>query len=139
MNRGMQLLGERFRRDSVMALATVENGAPSVRNVNAYYENGAFYVAAHALSGKMRQLAANPPARWRGEWFTAHRQEKASAGSERERPWPQKRAAFAEWIDNGHNDLSDSNCVILRIRLTDAVLFANGTRYELDFAEKGKE
>ena len=35
MNRGMQLLRERFRRDSVMALATVENGAPSVRNVNA--------------------------------------------------------------------------------------------------------
>lgn len=35
MNRGMQLLRERFVRDSVMVLATVENGAPSVRNVNA--------------------------------------------------------------------------------------------------------
>ena len=98
MNRGMQLLRERFGRDSVMALATMENGAPSVRNVNAYYENGAFYVITEKL-----------------------------------------RAAFAAWIDNGHNDLSDPNCVILRIRLTDALLFANGTRYELDFAKEGRE
>ena len=68
--------------------------------------------------------------------------EKALAGSAAPgtRPWPQSCARrLVEWIDNGHNDLSDSNCVILRIRLTDAVLFANGTRYELDFAEKGKE
>ena len=142
MNRGMQLLRERFRRDSVMALATVENGAPSVRNVNAYYANGAFYVITYALSGKMRQLAANPSCALAGEWFTAHGMGESLGwfGSAENAPVAAKlRAAFAEWIDNGHNDLSDSNCVILRIRLTDAVLFANGTRYELDFAEKGKE
>ena len=94
MNRGMQLLRERFRRDSVMALATVENGAPSVQNVNAYYENGAFYVITYALSGKMRQLAANPSCALAGEWFTAHGREKASAGSAAPgtRPWPQSCA-----------------------------------------------
>ena len=46
------------------------------------------------------------------------------------------RCAFAEWIDNGHNDFSDENCVILRIRLTDGVLFSMGARYDLDFSEE---
>ena len=36
-------------------------------------------------------------------------------------------------VDNGHNDFSDENTRILRIRLTDGVLFSHGTRYELDF------
>lgn len=37
---------------------------------------------------------------------------------------------FAEWIDNGHNDFSDENTVILQIELTDAVLLSHGTGYE---------
>ena len=99
MNRGMQLLRERFGHDSVMALATVENGAPSVRNVNAYYENGAFYVITYALSGKLRQLAANPSCALAGEWFTAHGRGESLGwfGSAENAPVAAKlRAAFAE-------------------------------------------
>ena len=66
------ILQERFGKDSVVALATVENGRPQVRYVNACYENGAFYVITHGLSNKMRQLRENPEAALAGEWFTAH-------------------------------------------------------------------
>lgn len=38
-----KIMIERFGKDTVIALATIENGVPYVRNVNAYYENGAFY------------------------------------------------------------------------------------------------
>ena len=41
------------------------------------------------------------------------------------------RQVFASWIDNGHTNLADEHTVILRIRLTEAVLFSHGTRYEL--------
>ena len=41
------------------------------------------------------------------------------------------RTAFAAWIDNGHNDFQDVNTCILRIRLTDGVLFSHGARYEM--------
>lgn len=34
---------------------------------------------------------------------------------------------------NGHINESDHNTIILRIRLTDAVLFSHGTRYDIDF------
>ena len=39
-----KIMIERFGRDTLLALATTENGVPSVRNVNAYYEDGAFYI-----------------------------------------------------------------------------------------------
>ena len=43
------------------------------------------------------------------------------------------RAAFAGWIDNGHNDLADGDTRILCIRLTDGVLFHHGRRFDIDF------
>ena len=39
-----KIIVERFGKDTVIALATVEDGVPYVRSVNAYYENGAFYI-----------------------------------------------------------------------------------------------
>ena len=51
-----KVMNERFGKDNVMALATVENGIPFVRYVNAYYEDGAFYTITYALSNKMKQI-----------------------------------------------------------------------------------
>ena len=51
-----KIMSERFGKDTIIALATVENEVPFVRYVNAYYENGAFYIITYALSNKMRHL-----------------------------------------------------------------------------------
>ena len=67
-----QILTERFGKDSLIALATVEEGVPHVRTVDAVYIEGAFYVVTYALSGKMRQIAQNPVVAVSGEWFTGH-------------------------------------------------------------------
>ena len=63
---------DRFGCDTVIAVATVEDGRPYVRNVNSYYENGSFYIITYALSNKMRQIAGNPEVAVCGEWFTGH-------------------------------------------------------------------
>ena len=42
-----QVMIERFGKDTIISLATTENATPYVRYVNAYYENGAFYVITH--------------------------------------------------------------------------------------------
>lgn len=39
-----KIMQERFGKDTIIALATVDDGIPYVRYVNAYYENGAFYI-----------------------------------------------------------------------------------------------
>lgn len=66
------ILTNRFGKDSLIALATLEDGIPYVRTVDAVYIDGAFYVVTYSLSGKMRQIAKNPTVAISGEWFTAH-------------------------------------------------------------------
>ena len=131
-----QIMNERFGKDSLISLATAVDGVPYVRTVNALYEEGSFYIITYALSGKMQQIQTNPIVAISGEWFTAH-------GLGENLGWfgrPQNKAmadkltaAFASWIDNGHNNFEDENTIILRIKLTHGVLFANGTRHEIDF------
>lgn len=49
-----EIMKERFGHDTLLSLATVDGDQPFVRTVNAYYEDGAFYVITHGLSNKMK-------------------------------------------------------------------------------------
>lgn len=128
-----QIMVERFGKDTLIALATTENKVPSVRYVNAYYENGAFYIITYALSNKMQHIKVNPIVAIAGEWFTAHGRgiNLGYFGKKENRIISDKlKNVFAEWIDNGHNDFDDENTVILCVELIDGLLFSHGTRYE---------
>ena len=128
-----QIMIERFGKDTLIALATTENEVPYVRYVNAYYENGAFYIITHALSNKMQHIRANPVVAIAGEWFTAHGKgiNLGYFGKKENRMIADKlKNVFAEWIDNGHNNFGDENTIILCIELTDGLLLSHGTRYE---------
>ena len=130
-----KILLERFGQDTIIALATAANGVPYVRSVDAFYQNGAFFVLTHALSGKMQQIAENPVVAISGDWFTARGtgENLGWFGSDENAALAEKmRSVFAAWINNGHSNLDDPNTIILRIRLTHAVLFSHGTRYEFD-------
>ena len=128
-----KIMVERFGKDTVIALATVENEVPYVRYVNAYYENGAFYIITYALSNKMKHIENNPTIAIAGEWFTAHGKgiNLGYWGKEKNHLIAEKlKNAFAEWIDNGHNNFNDENTIILCVELTDGLLLSRGTRYE---------
>ena len=132
------ILTERFGKDSLIALATVENGIPYVRTVDAVYMDGAFYVVTYALSGKMQQIAKNPVVAVSGEWFTAHGIGESLGHvllPENRAVMDLLRAAFAAWYDNGHTNEADPNTCLLKIKLTDGVLFSDGIRYDIDFAD----
>lgn len=67
-----QILAQRFGRDSILALATVSDGLPSVRYVDALWQEDSFYIITYELSGKMKQIASQPIVGLAGEWFTGH-------------------------------------------------------------------
>lgn len=128
-----KIMKERFGKDTVIALATVENEVPFVRYVNAYYEDGAFYIITYALSNKMTHMKNNPAVAIAGEWFTAHGRgiNLGYIGKEENAQIAEKlKKVFSAWIHNGHNDLNDENTIILRVELTDGLLLSHGTRYE---------
>ena len=130
------ILSDRFGKDSLIALATMGDGIPHVRTVDGVYIDGAFYVVTYALSGKMRQIEKAPVVAISGEWFTAH-----GIGEnlghvllpENESVMAVLRTAFAAWYGNGHTNEADPNTCLLKISLTDGVLFSEGARYEIDF------
>ena len=131
-----KIMNERFGKDNIIALATVDADMPYVRNVNAFYEDGVFYIITYALSNKMKQIAKNPTVAIAGDWFTAHGKgiNLGYFGKPENKDIAEKlKKAFHTWIDNGHNNFDDENTCILCIQLTDGVLFSHGTRYDIDF------
>lgn len=133
-----EIMKDRFGKDNIISLATCAENIPYVRSVNAYYEEGSFYIITYGLSNKMQQIAKNPVVAIAGDWFTAQgrginlgyfgKAENAEMAAK-------LRTAFAEWIDNGHNNFEDENTCILQVKLTEGVLFSHGTRYHIDFTE----
>ncbi len=148
---GFKLLDEKFGngKDNVIALSTIArepnnegNPRPIVRGVNAYYEDGVFYITTYRKSNKMQQIALNAEVSIASlsEMFTA-------SGIGADIGWvldPKNadlrnklRAAFADWYDKANNE-KDENCCILAIRLTKGTLNINHWEklYHMDFVNK---
>jgi len=126
------ILQNRFSKDSLITIATCQDNVPFCRTVDAIYDQGSFYVITYARSNKMKQITLNPKVAISGEWFTGHGRgiNRGYFGNpENKIIADQLRQAFSVWIDNGHNDFTDQNTIILEIQLTDGVLFSKGKRY----------
>ena len=154
MNRyeeGLKLLEESCGngKDNVIALSTIamEPSAdgtpfPYVRDVDAYYEDGVFYVTTWAKSNKMQQIARNKEVA-----FAVRLEGISGNGIGENLGWvldpknaelrTKLRQAFSDWYDHANNE-QDENCVILAIRITRGRIFKDhgAVRYNMDFVNK---
>ena len=136
-------------KDNVIALSTIAMEAnadgkprPYVRDVDAYYEDGVFYITTWAKSTKIRQIAQNPEVA-----FAVCFEGLSGNGIGENLGWvlaPQNvelrtrlREVFADWYDHANNE-KDENCIILAIRITRAAIFRDhgAVRYNLDLVNK---
>lgn len=148
---GLKLLEEKFGggKDNYISLATIAlepsadgKPCPNVRVVDAYYEDGTFYVVTYGKSNKMQQITQNSEVSVAAcsEMFTA-------CGVGENLGWvldpknaeirSKLRKAFSEWYDMANNE-KDENCVFLAIHLTKGVLNINHWEklYHMDFTNK---
>ena len=141
----IKLMTERFSKDSLISIATMDGSRVSVRMVDAYYEDGAFYTVTYTLSNKMKQIAVNPEVGVCGiDWFSGH-------GTGENLGWVREegnavimeklRKAFAAWYTGGHVNEDDKNTCLLCIRLTDGIVIDNDKKYgewqyKVDFVNK---
>ena len=136
----INIMSERFGKDSLIAIATTDGKRMHNRMVDALFIDGAFYVSTHALSNKVKQTESNPEvAVCAIDWFSGH-------GNAKNLGWILKpenaeirtklREAF-EWYDHANNE-QDENCCILEICLTDGMLIKDhhAIRYQVDFSNK---
>jgi len=128
------VMRRRFGEGKLIALATSSDNRPFVRAVNAYYENGAFYIMTDASTGKMKQIEANPEVALCGELFNG-RGNAVNIGhvlrEEHRELMKTLRVVLAEWYEYGNVDEEDPNTVILKIELTQATVIEDGKKYEL--------
>lgn len=134
MEEYINILNERFSKDSLMSLATVNsNGVPSVRTIDTIYHEGSFYTITYALSNKMKDIENNNIVAISGEWFSAHAiaENLGHIKLDANKKIANKlRNAFSLWYGNGHINEDDINTIILKIKLTDGIIFKDGNKYE---------
>jgi uncharacterized pyridoxamine 5'-phosphate oxidase family protein len=150
---GLKLVEEKFGnyKDNVVSIATIaeEPGTegkprPVVRDVDAYYEGGTFYITTNAKSRKMKQIEKNSEIAFSvcNDWFNG-------VGTGENLGWvldPQNteirlklRKAFSNWYDMANNE-KDENCCIMAIHITKGTLNVNHWEklYHLDFVNKAE-
>ena len=146
----MKHLDEKLgHKDGLISLSTIalEPGAngrsrPAARLVDAYYEDGAFYIVTYATSDKMLQIAQNPEVAVCivVENFTADGigENLGWVCDEKNVEMMEKlRKIFAEWYYEANND-EDPNTCLLRVRLTKGLWndAHKGIRNEIDYVNK---
>lgn len=148
---GMNILNVRFGngKDNVIALATISqelsasgHPKPCVRDVDAFYEDGVFYIVTHAQSNKIKQIELNPEVS-----ISANFADFYSSGLGKNLGWvldaenakirAKLREVFKAWYDFANNE-QDKSCCILAVRMTKGVLRINhGEKlYRFDFEHK---
>ena len=154
MNRyeeGLKLMEETCGngKDNVIALSTIvmdpsvdETPSPCVREVDAYYEDGVFYITTWGKSNKMQQIAQNKKVA-----FSVCFEGISGNGIGENLGWvldpknaelrAKLRKVFSDWYDEANNE-QDENCVILAIHITKATIFRDhgAVQYHMDFVNK---
>lgn len=154
MNRyeeGMKLIEEACGngKDNVIALSTIaiksdEQGMPCpyVRDVDAFYENGVFYITTSAQSKKIQQIEKN-----RAVAFAIPFEGISGIGTGENLGWvlaPENakirmklREVFKDWYDQANYE-EDRNCVIMAVHITRAMIFRNhgAVRFDIDIVNK---
>ena len=129
-----EILKNRFENDSLISIATVDKtGKPWVRTVDAIYIDGAFYTITNATTNKMKHINENPVVAICGEWFSGHGKAESLGyirNDENKDLADKLRTAFASWYDNGHTNESDINTIILKVAVTDGIIYKDGKRFD---------
>lgn len=136
--KSLQVMQNLFAKDCQFALATSVQETPSVRVVDTFFSDGAFYVVSYAQSQKVKALESNPQvalcskahrfrafARNVGHPLAAHNLAIRD----------QLRVAFAPWYSL-HNNEGDENMCYLKIEPTWGFFYQDGVGYEADFTKQ---
>jgi len=150
----MKLLEERcgkadkdnFITFTTVALSPNTNGnpRPAVRIVNAYYEDGAFYISTGAKKNKTAEIAKSNEVVIGGfNWFVAHGIAE-NLGWVKDEKNSEIRAimkkVFAWWYDE-EKDENSLDSIVLKVTLTNGNIIDNEQKYgewvyEVDFTNK---
>lgn len=137
-NEAIEVMKELYGKDIPMSLATVDDNRPNIRVVDAYYKDCAFYITTYTLSTKMKEISTNSNIALNHNLFVAHGEGK-NIGNPLDASNLEIRnelkLVFSSFYDKHVNEL-DKNTCILKVVLSDALVFAHDYKYLVDFRNK---
>jgi len=150
---GLKLIEERCGngKDNLLALGTISiernndgKPIPRVRDVDAYYENGVFYISTHAKSAKMREIEQNKEVAFSvcGQWISGKGigENIGWVKDEKNAEIRAKMKKYFKWFDEvGGEDNLDS--IVLRVTITTATVIKDhgAVVYIMDFVNKKEQ
>ncbi len=137
----MNVMHALFAKDCQFALATANGNTPSVRIVDTFYDEGAFYVVAHAATQKVKEITTNENVS-----LCHHLYRFSGKAQNIGHPLLPQNAkvrdmltqAFAPWYFE-HNNEQDENMCFIRIVVSSGFFYKDGTGYSVDFLNKTAE
>lgn len=133
--KSLEVMEELFSKDYQFALATANNNVPSVRFIDTYYDNRAFYVVTYAKSQKVLEIENNKNIalcnklyRFNGKAYNIGHPLEEKNLIIREK----LIKAFEPWYF-AHNNENDENMCYIKIELKDGFFYKDGIGYKVDF------
>lgn len=148
---GMKIIEETCgnNKDNVISLSTIStalneqgNPVPWTREVDAFYDDGVFYITTWGKSNKIQQIEKNNQVA-----FSVNFEGITGIGTGKNLGWvldpknsgirDKVRNAFSDWYDQANHE-EDKNCVLLAIYINEACIFKDhgAIRCDLDVVNK---
>ena len=134
----LSVMTDLFAKDCLFVLATAKDNAPSVRTVDTFYDDGAFYIVTYGESQKAKEIESNENVslckhlyRFTGKArHIGHPLSPQNSGIR-----AKLIKVFEPWYFK-HNNEQDENMCYIRIELMRGFFFKDGKGYDVDFTER---
>ncbi|MGH4137088.1 hypothetical protein [Clostridium sp.] len=130
-----ELMREQLGHDAIISLATGTENGVNVRNVDGYYKDGYVYVMTHICSQKIKEIERKSNVAICKDLMCAQgigenlgNPKSVSNGELRE----ELKKVFFAFYDRHVNENDPGTCV-LKIALTNAVVFSKDTKYIINY------
>jgi len=134
----LQVMEFLFQKDYQFALATSENNIPSVRFVDTYYQDQAFYLVTTKTSQKVQEIIKNPKValtnrlyRFQGEAEVLGHPLDPNLKDIRDT----LTKVFEDWYF-AHNKEEDADMCYVKISLVEGFFYHDQLGYKVDFQSK---
>ena len=138
---GLGVLDTLFARDYQFALATSNNNIPSVRFIDTFYNNRAFYIVTYGKSDKVKEIEQNPVVSLSKDLyrFTGIARNIGHPLLPKNLKIREKLIKVFEPWYFAHNNENDENMCYIRVDLNRGLFYKDGTGYKVDFENKTAE
>lgn len=137
----LNVMTELFGKDFTFSFATAMDNIPSIRVIDTFYDNGAFWIVTYAKSNKVKEIESNPNAALCNNLYS-FKGKACNVGHPLDAHNKEIRdkliVAFETWYF-AHNNENDENMCYVKFAPESGFFYKDGTGYKVNFLKNKAE